>query len=368
MPRPALLTRTSRPPRALRALRAPSTPADTDCSSRTSMTSPVTPLPIRAAASWTRCSVRPVRTTRAPASASARLMAKPSPLVPPVTSARTPSRSDGWVTPPRLPCTGMDRPGPVTYDAELRRHDEVLRRACAVQPGEQVLDLGCGLGQTTCEAARLARAGSALGVDISAPAIERARELARTQGVPNVTFSCADAQVHRFPQERFDLAMSRFGTMFFQDPGAAFANVGRALRPAGRLVMMVWQAGERNEWEGAIRQALAAGASEGPDAFSLADPPAVTGILEAAGLADVAFTDVREPVFYGPDVAAALDWVRGFACTRGALERLDPAAMERALGRLREMLAAHLSGDGVWFDSRAWIVSARRRGGGSLTG
>jgi SAM-dependent methyltransferase len=255
----------------------------------------------------------------------------------------------------------VDQPGSVTYDAELRLHDEVLRRACGVQPHEQVLDIGCGLGQTTCEAARLARAGSALGVDISEPAIERARELARAQGVPNVTFERADAQVHRFPRERFDLAMSRFGTMFFQDPVEAFSNVGRALRPAGRLVMMVWQAGERNEWEVAIRQSLEAAASERLDAFSLADPPAVTGILEAAGFAGVSFTDVHESVYYGPDVAAALDWVRGFRCTSDVLGRLDPAAVEHALGRLREMLAGHLSGDGVWFDSRAWIVSARHR-------
>jgi SAM-dependent methyltransferase len=255
----------------------------------------------------------------------------------------------------------MDRPGPVTYDAELRLHDEVLRRACGVQAHEQVLDIGCGLGQTTCEAARLARAGSALGVDISEPAIERARELAQAQGVRNVTFERADAQVHRFPSERFDLAMSRFGTMFFDDPVAAFANVGRALRPAGRLVMMVWQAGERNEWEVAIRQALQAVASEGLGAFSLADPPTVTGILEAAGFAGVTFTDVREPVYYGPDVAAALDWVRGFRCTSDILDRLDPPDAAGALGRLGEMLAAHLSDDGVWFDSRAWIVSARRR-------
>src|SRR5580704_8437045 len=203
----------------------------------------------------------------------------------------------------------MVRPGPVDYDAELRLHDEMLRRACGVQPHEQVLDIGCGLGQTTCAAARLAPAGSALGVDISEPAIERARELARAQGVPNVTFERADAQVHRFPSERFDLAMSRFGTMFFQDPVTAFANVGRALRPAGRLVMMVWQAGERNEWEVAIRQSLEAVGSEGLGAFSLADPPTVAEILEAAGFADVTFTDVREPVYYGPDVAAALDWV-----------------------------------------------------------
>src|SRR5580700_4578158 len=244
MPTPALLTSTSTPPRTASAQ---ATPAETDCSSRTSITSPVARA-IFSAASWTRCSVRPVRRTRAPAPASASLMAKPRPLVPPVTSARTPSRdsaaggSGGWVTPPRLPCTFMDRPGPLGYDAELRRHDEVLRRACGVQLHEQVLDIGCGLGQTTCEAARLARAGAALGVDISEPAIERARELARAQGVPNVTFERADAQVHRFPPERFDLAMSRFGTMFFQEPVAAFGNIRRALRPAGRLVMMVWQA------------------------------------------------------------------------------------------------------------------------------
>ncbi len=135
----------------------------------------------------------------------------------------------------------------------------------------------------------MARAGSALGVDISVPAIERARELAEAQGVRNVTFEQADAQVHRFPRERFDLAISRFGTMFFAEPVAAFTNIGRALRPAGRLVMMVWQAHDRNEWDMAIRRSLtgpdgsAAVASAGPDPFSLADPPAVTRILEAAG-------------------------------------------------------------------------------------
>jgi ubiquinone/menaquinone biosynthesis C-methylase UbiE len=258
-------------------------------------------------------------------------------------------------------------PGPCGYDAELRRHNEVLRRACGVQPHDHVLDIGCGTGQTTRQAARTARAGGALGVDISAPAIERARELARAEGLRNVTFEHADAQAHRFPPGRFDLAISRFGTMFFGDPGAAFANIGRALRPAGRLVMMVWQAHERNEWEVAIRQSLGAAGgpaaipSGAPDPFSLADPQGVKQMLQAAGFAGVAFTDVREPVYYGPDVTAALDWVRGFACTSEALRRLDPAAAARATGRLREALAAHLSDDGVWFSSRAWIVTARRR-------
>ena len=212
----------------------------------------------------------------------------------------------------------------------------------------------------------MAPAGSALGVDISVPAIERARELAEAQGVRNVTFEQADAQVHRFPRDRFDLAVSRFGTMFFAEPVAAFTNIGRALRPAGRLVMMVWQAHDRNEWDMAIRRSLtgpegsAAVPSAGPDPFSLADRPTVTRILEAAGFADVTFTDVREPMYFGPDVATALDWIRGFACTRETLNRLDPAAAERALGRLRTMLAAHSGDKGVRFDSRAWIVTARR--------
>jgi ubiquinone/menaquinone biosynthesis C-methylase UbiE len=261
---------------------------------------------------------------------------------------------------------GEHTPGAGGYDAELRRHNAVLRRAVGVRSHDHVLDIGCGTGQTTRQAARTAWAGSAFGVDVSAPAIKRARELARTEGLRNVTFEHADAQVHRFPPERFDLAMSRFGTMFFDDPVAAFANVGRALRPAGRLVMMVWQAHERNEWDVAVRRSLetaegpVAGAFEGPDPFSLADPPTVREILRAAGFAGVAFTDVHEPVYYGPDVAAALDWVRGFTYTVELLKRLDPAAATRANERLRQTLAERLSDDGVRFDSRAWIVTAHR--------
>ncbi|GAA0252744.1 class I SAM-dependent methyltransferase [Actinomadura nitritigenes] len=254
---------------------------------------------------------------------------------------------------------------PGGYDAELRRHEPVLRRACGVRLHDHVLDIGCGTGRTTRAAARAARAGGALGVDISASAIGRARELARAEGLGNVAFEHADAQVHRFPRGRFDLAASRFGTMFFDDPVAAFANVGQALRPAGRLVMMVWQPAERNEWEVAVRRSLAGAeervaADEGPDAFSLGDPPTVRRVLDEAGFTDIAFTGVHEPVYYGPDVEAALGWVRRFASTGAALERLDPAGAARAIERLRETLAAHLADDGVWFDSSAWLVTARR--------
>jgi SAM-dependent methyltransferase len=261
------------------------------------------------------------------------------------------------------------------YDAELGRHNEILRRACGVRRHDHVLDIGCGSGQTTRQAARAAAAGSALGVDISAAAVKRARELARAEGLGNASFEHADVQVHRFPPAHFDLAISRFGTMFFDQPGAAFANIGRALRPAGRLVMMVWQASERNEWDVAIQAALAEDphrhadrshrgpgtrpARAGP-AFSLADPATVEQILGSTGFTGITFTDVNEPVYYGPDVAAALDWVRGFAGTSEALKRLDPAAAARAVGRLSEMLSGHLGDDGVWFNSRAWLIAARR--------
>jgi SAM-dependent methyltransferase len=252
------------------------------------------------------------------------------------------------------------------YDAELRVHNEALRRAYEIGPEDRVLDIGCGAGQTTRDAARLAGDGWALGVDISQGMIEQARSLAEAEGVRNVTFEHADAQDHRFPSGRFDLAISRFGTMFFRDPVAAFTNIGHAVRPAGRLLLMVWQGHERNDWSVTIEGALAATVrspdpgSQAPDPFSLADPATVRKILDGAGFTDVSFTDLRAPVYYGRDVATALEWVGGFTCTKEVVDRLDPTAGELTLERLRETLAVHARDDGVWFDSRAWIVKARR--------
>ncbi|MDT5192413.1 MAG: hypothetical protein QOI28_4664, partial [Mycobacterium sp.] len=142
------------------------------------------------------------------------------------------------------------------YDAELRLHNELFRDATRVGSGDRVLDIGCGTGQSTREAARAAVAGSALGVDTSAPMLERARQLSDDEGLANITFQQADAQVHPFPPTRFDLCISRFGTMFFADPVAAFTNIGSALRPAARLVLLVWQQRDRNEWATTIRQTL----------------------------------------------------------------------------------------------------------------
>lgn len=251
------------------------------------------------------------------------------------------------------------------YDAELQRHTPSFQRACAIQPHDQVLDIGCGTGQTTRDAARTATAGTALGVDISSAMIDRARELAIAEGLQNVSFEQVDAETHTFPSSRFDIAISRFGTMFFADPIAAFANIARALRPAGRLVMLVWQQHELNAWSVAIEHALHRGnrprvSARRPDPFSLADRASVVAILAAAGFEHVMFTDDREPVFYGSSVEEANAWVRGFTATREALASLDPADVGRALERLQTMLVEQLTERGVWFESRAWIVEARR--------
>jgi SAM-dependent methyltransferase len=254
----------------------------------------------------------------------------------------------------------------VDYDAELRVHNARLRRVYDIGRDDRVIDIGCGTGQTTRDAAHTAVLGSVLGVDTSEPAIERARQLASKEGLQNVTHEVADAQVHSFEDEHFDVAISRFGTMFFADPTSAFSNVARALRRGARLVMMVWQDHDRNEWASSIDNALAPDQTSllcptgAMDPFSLGDPATVTTILDVVGFVEVSFTDVHEPVYYGPDVAAAFDWTCGFADVRTTLQQLDPAARERALARLGRTLEAHARNDGIWFDSRAWIVTARR--------
>lgn len=254
------------------------------------------------------------------------------------------------------------------FDAEVRRHNRRFRAAAGVGPRDRVLDIGCGTGQSTRQAARAAVAGSALGVDLSAAMLERARRRSDDEGLRNVTYQQADAQVHPFPPAHFDLGISRFGTMFFADPVAAFTNIGRALRPGARLVLLVWQDRDHNEWSWAIRQALAAGTAAptppppagGQHPFSLADPAIAAGILAAAGFAEVGFTDVHEPVYYGHDSATAYDFVLGLRDIKELLANLDAAMAEHALQRLRATLAAHDTGGGVLFDSRAWIITARR--------
>jgi len=147
--------------------------------------------------------------------------------------------------------------------------------------------------------------------------------------------------------------------MFFAGPVAAFTNIGRALRPGARMALLAWQAPERNEWYSEINQAIGGASARGGRMFSLADQRTTAGILAAAGFTDVAFTDVREPVYYGADSAQAYNFVTSLQATKDMLASLDPAAAEDALRGLRGTLAGHATRDGVLFGARTWIITAR---------
>ena len=158
--------------------------------------------------------------------------------------------------------------------------------------------------------------------------LELARRLTDREGLRNVSYRLADAQVDGLGPTRYDVCISCFGVMFFADPVAAFTNIGRALRPGARMALLAWQAPERNQWYSEIDQAIGGTSARGARMFSLADQHTTARILAAAGFTDVTFTDVREPVYYGADSGQAYDFVTGLQATKDMLASLDPAAAE----------------------------------------
>jgi len=252
------------------------------------------------------------------------------------------------------------------FDASVARYLQPFLATAAIGPAAQVLDVGCGIGQTTREAARLAGAGGATGVDLSARMLDLARRRAEQEGLTNVRFEQADAQVADLGVDRYDRVISRTGVMFFGDPVVAFANLARALKPDGRMVLLVWQSFAENEWLDAFLSAVAAGRDisppppDGPGPFSLGDADRVRAVLTAAGFGEPELVGVREPMFYGRDVATAEAMVLGIL--GGLLVALDDTARADAMAALRATLQAHLGADGVTYRSAMWIVTAERAG------
>lgn len=247
------------------------------------------------------------------------------------------------------------------FDDGVAAYRERFFAAAAIGATDTVLDVGCGAGQTTRDAARVASSGSVVGVDLSSRQVALARERAVREGVGNVTFLRADAQVHPFPAGRFDVAISRHGVMFFGDPVAAFTNVARALRVGGRLVLLTWQPSDRNEWVSAFRAAFAAGRElpvRSPRPGSLSDPDEVRGLLGSAGFVDVAVTGVRAPMYFGRDVEDAC----GFVSDQFGwmMDGLGVDARARVLAGLRDDMAGHRTDRGVFYGSAAWLIEARR--------
>lgn len=253
------------------------------------------------------------------------------------------------------------------YDAAGRRYDAGLIDAAQITEDSEVLDVGCGSGVSTRDAARVAKSGRVLGVDLSVRLLEEARRRSRAESLTNTTFVQADAQVYRFEEQAFDVAISRFGAMFFGDPVAAFANLGRALRPDGRLALSSWRELAKNEWVFALREALAVGRTlpepppGAPGPFGLAEERAVRSILAEAGFDGIGLTEVNEPMYLGSDAEDAFGFVANLGVTKGMLDGLDDRARVQALANLRDTLAAHATPDGVLLAASGWLITARRR-------
>jgi SAM-dependent methyltransferase len=235
--------------------------------------------------------------------------------------------------------------------------------ALAPRPGEHVLDIGCGGGETALALARaVAPEGTVVGIDLSAAVLVFARRAAQDFG--RVRFVHADAQTFPFEPSSFDAAFSRFGVMFFADPNAAFINIRRSLRPGGRLAFVCWRALEENPLD--LLPLTAASAHlppqpahdpHAPGPFAFADPDRVRGILDAAGFEQISITAHDEKVGSG-DLETMLA-----VCSRvgalGKILRENPELRAAALPAVRSALAAHDGPDGVMLNAATWIVTAR---------
>jgi SAM-dependent methyltransferase len=264
-----------------------------------------------------------------------------------------------------------DGPEGEHWAANAERYEGVGRRlwsrfteAVPVGRGDHVLDVGCGTGRSARDVARLAPEGEVLGVDLSSAMLERARAAAAREGLANVRFEQADAQVHDFPAAAFDLAISVHGAMFFADPVAAFANIRSALRPGGRLALTAWRELRHNEWLVAVRDALAVGRvlpeppPGVPGPFALAEEGTVRRVLGEAGFTGVDLAAVEEPMELGATVEDAYAFVSDLGIARGLTHDLDEESRAKAFDALRRTVAEHATPEGVLFGSAAWLITA----------
>lgn len=249
------------------------------------------------------------------------------------------------------------------FDRSVAAYHQRLLATASIGEHDHVLDIGCGTGQTTRDAARAASAGSALGVDLSSRMLAYARRRATDEGLVNATFAQADAQIHPFEPGAYDVAISRTGAMFFGDHEAAFQNISQAVRSGGRLVLVTWQPLAGNEWIREISGALAAERilpapppNVGP--FALSDPDRVRALLTGAGFDDVELEGATESMWFGHNADDAHQFTLGLMGWR--LEGLDDVGRAQAVDALHATMASHETSTGVLFGSAAWIIQAAR--------
>jgi SAM-dependent methyltransferase len=253
----------------------------------------------------------------------------------------------------------------------LGAHGEAAMKAHPPKPGDRVVDLGCGFGDTTQWLAGLVGdSGEAVGVDVSEPFIQTARNEAEEAGVENVRFEVGDVQVTEFG-ETFDYAFSRMGIMFFANPVQALRNVRVALAPGGRFCAVVWRRKLDNEWVSRAEQVVEQYLDHpeetdeptcGPGPFSMANADTVSEQLKIAGFEEITLQRCDLPLKIGNDLDHAVEFNMSLGPAGEVLrlweDRVDEIRPKIA-SELREALAEFEGPDGVFAPASTWIIGAR---------
>jgi SAM-dependent methyltransferase len=269
-----------------------------------------------------------------------------------------------------VPVTDADHsPGadPDGLDRVFAPVADALLAAAEIRPGESVVDLGCGCGATTLRAAHaVAPGGSVYGIDVTEAMLVVARRRLASSGLNNVSLVHGDAQTDALPGS-FDAAISRFGTMFFDDPVAAFTNIGQSLRAGGRVCLATWQPLEVNEWLAVPGAALLRWitlpdfSAGGPGMFAQSDPDTVTATLHEAGYTEVELQPVSVTLPLGADPNQATTQLADTGVGRAVLDAVPESQRPAATAAVRAALADHAAPDGVVrLGAAVWIITALR--------
>jgi ubiquinone/menaquinone biosynthesis C-methylase UbiE len=258
----------------------------------------------------------------------------------------------------------------------LSQHSDAALERCRHPEGARVLDVGCGFGDSTLRIARcVGPSGEAVGVDCAENFIGAAKAEARKEGVANARFFVGDVQWGDL-QGLYDHAFARFGTMFFETPGAAMRNVRKALKPGGTFMQIVWRRREENPWlheaELRVKEIVPAVSHEetdqvhcGPGPFSMAGPDMVSGMLRGAGFDRIAFERYDCDICIGRDMDDAIEFAMALGPAGEAIRLAGEEGEERkpqVVAALREALAPFARPDGIWAPSSTWFITATNPG------
>ena len=233
----------------------------------------------------------------------------------------------------------------------------------------KILDIGCGCGATTLEIAKKIKDGTITGVDISEPMLKKASQNAAALELSNTSFQVLDVQVDKMPSNDFDIAFSRFGVMFFEDPFEAFSNISKSLKENGQLSFVCWQNPSLNPWQSLSIQVikqfldLPAPPPKSPGPFAFEDKTYIQEILEQSNFKDIVIDDNQEDIvmFSGKSIQEACeDYLTINPVVTEMLKNSEEILKEEILVALIDKFSDFHNGDGLLFPSATWIVTARK--------